>query len=237
MSWTNTLFDDAKKQVRQMVNQCMDVEEDDEIDASPQPDNSKKQIHPFQLPISYLPKEQLHPISEVVQQDLELVVSKSETSRSMYNHLFQPSHPFAEQTIQEWKGQYTSNIPYLEETQQVIQSTDENATYAVEYSTLMDIWKDTKGKRRLLGKVPLHRMGHVQKFEQIIRVFASDDHYQHDVTRHQFDSAATLSHFSIYHSQDSRHSHYRFHLYGSIDRYCKISFHRKNTHDIARFIA
>lgn len=152
MSWTNTLFDDAKKQVRQMVNQCMDVEEDDEIDASPQPDNSKKQIHPFQLPISYLPKEQLHPISEVVQQDLELVVSKSETSRSMYNHLFQPSHPFAEQTIQEWKGQYTSNIPYLEETQQVIQSTDENATYAVEYSTLMDIWKDTKENDAFLEK-------------------------------------------------------------------------------------
>ena len=61
----------------------------------------------FRLPIEYLPKEELHPLSETVCEDLELVVSKGE--KSMYEQLFKPSHILGQNMIQNWKLNFTSN--------------------------------------------------------------------------------------------------------------------------------
>ena len=76
----------------------------------------------FRLPIEYLPKEELHPLSETVCEDLELVVSKGE--KSMYEQLFKPSHILGQNMIQNWKLNFTSNQQYLLDSQNVILESD-----------------------------------------------------------------------------------------------------------------
>ena len=111
---------------------------------------------PFQLPITYIPNDQVFPLSETVRSDLELVVSKSE--KSMYQHLFQPSHPFADKMIDEWKKQYTTNVDYLRDTQQVIQecghlrNTVSNHKFKLKHEMMMEIWKDVKEDAFFLEK-------------------------------------------------------------------------------------
>jgi len=76
----------------------------------------------FRLPIEYLPKEELHPLSETVCEDLELVVAKGE--KSMYDQLFKPSHILGQNMIQNWKMNFTSNQQYLLDSQNVILESD-----------------------------------------------------------------------------------------------------------------
>jgi len=73
----------------------------------------------FKLPISYLDSSELYKLSDVVANDLELATSIT-TSKSMYTYLFKPSHKFAEDMIEKWKEQFTTNKEYLKNTQQII---------------------------------------------------------------------------------------------------------------------
>lgn len=70
---------------------------------------------PFKLPISYLPPDKQHTINDMVLQDIEL-------EARVYNNLLRPQTNFGELMIQEWKKSYTSDIEFLEETQNVIKS-------------------------------------------------------------------------------------------------------------------
>lgn len=117
---------------------------------------SKPLHYPFRLPITYLPESEIRPLSETVSQDLELVETKSE--KSMYQHLFQPSHPFGEATIHDWKKQFTSNIQYLRDTQEVIQETPAEPDYKINYDMIMEIWNDTKGANAFF----LEKYGYVE---------------------------------------------------------------------------
>lgn len=114
----------------------------------------------FKLPIQYLPEDQQFPLNPIVSADLELVESKSE--HSMYAHLFQPTTPFAESMVHEWKKQYTTNTDYLAETQQVLQEqkdmdallskTESHAEYKLDHGQLMSIWDDVKKDEDFLEK-------------------------------------------------------------------------------------
>lgn len=72
---------------------------------------------PFRLPITYVPHEHIRPLSSTIVQDLELVVSPS---MSMYENIFQPTHTFGKQMIPEWSQQFTTDMGYLRDTQQII---------------------------------------------------------------------------------------------------------------------
>jgi hypothetical protein len=109
----------------------------------------------FKLPIEYLPEDQLFPLNPIVASDLELVESKSETS--MYDHLFQPTTPFAKDMVHKWKKQYTTNTKYLEETQQVLLQQKEVDTmlepnYTLKHDILLLVWDDVKKDEDFLEK-------------------------------------------------------------------------------------
>jgi hypothetical protein len=89
----------------------------------------------FQLPISYLAEvsnESLHELPDMVARDLELSIlaapstDESKTTKTelpeknMYEHILQPKTKFARDVIPAWKRHFTTDIPFLEQTQEVI---------------------------------------------------------------------------------------------------------------------
>lgn len=66
----------------------------------------------FKHPIEYLDITKIHPISPVVCNDLEL--------ETMYQIVFKPKHKYAQNMIQQWKTKFTSDVEYLQQTQQLI---------------------------------------------------------------------------------------------------------------------
>jgi hypothetical protein len=106
----------------------------------------------FKLPISYLQEDQVFPLSETVQADIELATTQNTESISMYEHLFQPSNLFAKETIQEWKKSYTTNKEYLGETQIVIKDMVKFDTIPLNHTAIMELWKDTKENDFFLEK-------------------------------------------------------------------------------------
>lgn len=69
----------------------------------------------FKHPVEYLDPSMVHIISPVVCNDLEL--------ESMYNIAFKPQHKYAEQMIHQWKTKFTSDVEYLQQTQQVVKNS------------------------------------------------------------------------------------------------------------------
>jgi energy-coupling factor transporter ATP-binding protein EcfA2 len=106
----------------------------------------------FQLPMMYLDTSTVFPLSPVVAEDLEL-------NTAIYHHLLQPSHSFATEMIPEWNKYYTTNIPFLEDTQKILESmesykegTHGKSHYTVNCEKITDIWKDTKTNPSFLEK-------------------------------------------------------------------------------------
>ena len=107
----------------------------------------------FKLPITYLDETKIHSLAPSVASDLELVVSQSE-SNPMYNILFQPKHQFAKELVPYWSQQYTSDIGYLEDTKQVIQTMskykesinidDDKENFTPNTEKVVEIWKAVK---------------------------------------------------------------------------------------------
>jgi hypothetical protein len=134
------------------------VEEDDSSTDSQESNETKtpKEQTPifhnvFKLPITYLEESKIHNLAPSVASDLELVVSQSD-SPSMYNILFQPNHQFAKELVPYWAEQYTSDIGYLEDTKQVIQTmskykesfSTEKENFAPNTEKVVEIWKSVK---------------------------------------------------------------------------------------------
>ena len=103
----------------------------------------------FQLPITYLDPIHIHPLQESVVSDLELVQINAESSY-LYEPLFQPKHEFARKMIPQWKNYITTDVDFLVESQEIIQSLDtyqesiQRTQYDVSYSEMVEIWKDIK---------------------------------------------------------------------------------------------
>ena len=109
----------------------------------------------FKLPIQYLPSEQIHPLSAIVANDLELIPSpKAENGgfapgqKSMYEILFRPTHSFAENIIPQWVRSHTTNIEYLTDTQKVIRETkcftESETTTKETCEKMTEIWNAVK---------------------------------------------------------------------------------------------
>ena len=127
-----------------------------------------KIISKFSLPITYLTPSLIHPLSPIVANDLELNIDNShntdvsgETNNvSMYDNIFIPKHIFAKQMINQWVKQYTTNIPYLKDTQQIIQNSpmylDNMKTQPkcskINCDKIIEIWNDVKCDNHFLEK-------------------------------------------------------------------------------------
>jgi len=119
------------------------------IEKPQQPTNEKPPIHhTFKLPITYLEENRIHALSPTVSNDLELSVIEPEKP-TMYEHLFKPKHVFARNMIPEWNKQYTTDVAFLQDTQNVLcnmssYSERTRCSHPVECDKIMEIWKDTK---------------------------------------------------------------------------------------------
>ena len=97
--------------------------------------------NPFQLPIYY--QSNLHPIHSHVAKDLELIQDDL-SKNSIYDHVLQPSHIFSQNVMNQWTGVFTSNVEFLNETQQVIQEYFEIDKPEPDHNKIHLIWKEIK---------------------------------------------------------------------------------------------
>jgi hypothetical protein len=109
----------------------------------------------FILPINYLEKTQVFPLSSIVSNDLELVTSPT---KSIYEYLFRPKHDFAKQMIPDWNSQYTTNIEYLNDTKEVLMNMQpyknkiSTNKFCLNCEKIQEIWKETKNNPDFLSK-------------------------------------------------------------------------------------
>ena len=101
----------------------------------------------FRLPISYLDSSELHCLSPIVAQDLELTIPGSENS--IYDHLFKPTTHFGRNMIPKWSQYYTTNTKFLEDTQYLItkvqQMPNSWSTYSPQYEGFKGVINQVKG--------------------------------------------------------------------------------------------
>ena len=136
LSWTNNFLEQTKESFDDLISDAMNIKREDN---SKYEDLSKNSLHyPFKLPIEYVNEKELHKLSPVVNEDLELVISKGEIS--IYEQLFQPTNIFGTNMIKDWSNHFTSNEQYLLDTQLVISEENIELDYNMEDETMMDIW-------------------------------------------------------------------------------------------------
>tara|TARA_B110000091_G_scaffold140638_1_gene150280 strand:+ start:9080 stop:10954 length:1875 start_codon:yes stop_codon:yes gene_type:complete len=117
----------------------------------------------FKLPIEYLDAKYIKVLSETVCQDLELAAINNQSQsndtgnlecydndKCMYEHLFTPENQFALEMIQQWKHKFTTNIPFLKDSQQIIKDTHKYNTIMKTFTQntdpeqILEIWQNTK---------------------------------------------------------------------------------------------
>lgn len=137
-NWATQILETTKQNLDTMIAETLHIEKE-----NTQPKEKSDILHaPFRLPISYVQEQQLHELSPIVSNDLELVETSGEIS--LYEKLFQPSHILGANMIQEWKQYFTSNEQYLLDTQQVILKTNTLPDYKYDIDKLMSIYKELK---------------------------------------------------------------------------------------------
>jgi len=129
---------------------------EDERDVPPLNENIPSSLcDPFKLPITYLSKEDIHPLQPTLSNDLELVHSIQTEQPAIYDLLFQPKHEFAKSMIKEWAKQYTSNIDFLKDSQSVLLNTNIQSITnpsSFQYKEVMEVWDSVKSDKYFLEK-------------------------------------------------------------------------------------
>jgi len=102
-SWTTDFIDKMQSEINATLSTTLGV---DVRECSGQDKIECTKLHStFKLPIEYVNSDELHPLSEVVTQDLELV--KEDGELSVYERLFQPTNILGHNMIDDWKKQFT----------------------------------------------------------------------------------------------------------------------------------
>jgi len=104
----------------------------------------------FKHPIQYLETKKVHRLSSTVSNDLELIAVNADANtpkggvaetdptktptpnNSIYNYLFQPTHLFGRQMMNEWEKCYTTDTTYLRDTQQLILQSNKFTSFTEE---------------------------------------------------------------------------------------------------------
>ena len=117
-------------------------------------ENPKIIYEGFKLPITYVESKHIHALSPQVSEDLEL--SGTDLSGNMYSHILTPNHQFAKNIQPEWSKQYTTSVPFLQDTQQVLKAMpvylEQTRPNVINCDKVMEIWKDTKNDAGFLEK-------------------------------------------------------------------------------------
>jgi hypothetical protein len=97
----------------------------------------------FKLPIEYLEESVVHPLLPTVAENLELVTSSSEIP-SMYSSLLQPKTDFDHALIPRIGENYTSDVDFLQQSQEIAQSQTPKTPSVSEGEAkkLLHIWRD-----------------------------------------------------------------------------------------------
>lgn len=120
----------------------------------------------FKLPICYMKQDTIHDISEIVSSDLELLHpikddtnedAMEEQKGSMYSILLQPTHEFGVRMMKKWNRQFTSDVDYLEQTQEVVTNMEQFIGRNPQEGNwkcdqIMKIWKELKENDMFLEK-------------------------------------------------------------------------------------
>lgn len=108
----------------------------------------------FKLPINYLSSAHIHPIQSNLATDLELTTCVNNDQTAIYAILFQPKHEFAKLMIKEWAKQYTSNIDFLKDSQNVLINTNNIIANkgSFHYEEIMEVWNSVKMDKYFLEK-------------------------------------------------------------------------------------
>jgi hypothetical protein len=147
-------------------------------------ENAKPEINTsFQLPIQYLDDSSVYPLSNIIAKDLELVEIETspenkEIPKNMYEHVFQPSSLFAKENIPQWKNQFTTDISFLEQTQNVVSTIQDiiDTNYEVPCEKIKEIWTAIKHDSNFMDKYGylewsiLDQFNHSQNFLQAMSI-------------------------------------------------------------------
>ena len=113
----------------------------------------------FKLPIQYLDKDNLFSLSDTISYDLELKIpSNYESTHTMYDYLFNPSHTFAKNMIPLWQQHITNDVLYLNDTKHILTNIQEyqnniaQYNYEINCDTVKNIWKSIKMDEYFLEK-------------------------------------------------------------------------------------
>lgn len=131
--------------------------------------------HPFKLPIRYINPSEVFTLSKTVSDDLELLETSEEHSTSMYERIFQPSNPFAKQLLPEWGSQYTTNIDFLKDTQNVLREIPIEPLHTLDWSNIMSIWNDLKQNPNFMEKynfVEWKMLTHLNESQLFLQIFS-----------------------------------------------------------------
>ena len=142
-SWINDFVKKAEKDINVTLSNTLGVKPTDNDIVCFENDT----LHsPFKLPIEYISDNELHPLSDVVCEDLELV--KEEGEISVYEKLFQPSNILGHNLINNWKKSFTSNEQYIIDTQSVLKETKPISSFFKESEIsdkeFLDNWNELK---------------------------------------------------------------------------------------------
>lgn len=96
---------------------------------------------PFRLPIKYLDEKCIHKLSSTLETDLELATSNN---KSMYEYIFSPKNEFSKNMILDWKQNFTSNIGFLEDSQNVLKDIVKIDKKDIDVEKILEIWKEVK---------------------------------------------------------------------------------------------
>lgn len=143
-SWANDFIKKAEKDINIALSQTLGVQPtSEEEDVS----FDKDKLHsPFKLPIEYVDENSLHPLSNTVCEDLELV--KEEGELSVYEKLFQPTNVLGHNLLEDWKNNFTSDEQYLLDTQCVLKETKSLPSFFKKHDIsdkdFLDNWDELK---------------------------------------------------------------------------------------------
>ena len=141
MDFLNNINQYLKDQVSSVFSQNTDASSNE-----PTTRIIENMMSTFQLPIDYLEKDTVYPLSDIVNTDLELATNTEITRPCMYQHLFQPGHVFSNTLIQKWKKSYTINTSYLQDQQTVLSNMNKcaDSNYVFNSEKIIQIWQNVK---------------------------------------------------------------------------------------------
>lgn len=115
-------------------------------------------ISVFKLPITYLDESKKFQLSDIIANDLEL---ESKSNRNMYSYLLESdfsdsknTKSYAEELLPEWRTNYTTDVDFLTDTQQIIREMDsvEEFKNSITDETMQSHWKKLKQDPHFLEK-------------------------------------------------------------------------------------